>query len=783
MRVILWKLISDFRFAKGKLLLLIVAASLSGWGISTVVYSYFMSERDFQENFVETYPADMAVVVDNYTEDLEAALLADENVIDIERREVISARIKNKNGAWMPVVLFAVEDLNNMRYDVFKIPDEANRKADNILIEQNAYYYLNADQSSIELQFRDKSESVVWEVAGKAHDARQAPATMEGLVYAYSTSIEKIEPYLIQGRRRLLIKTNVSTDRQLLEQIKDRLVMTVEASGGSIVGVKIPTPGEHIHQGIVDNISFLQETGGSILSIMGITLLSLILLTWIFPQVFNIGVMKALGASTRDIFVSYTIVLGILVALGLIIGLPLGYMTATTYNRFVAFLQNFEIVTAILPLYTHLLVIFVGMLIPLVFGIIPIAKGARTSVNDAMTKTFYIPRKGFFRISQRLISSSWLKYGLNNLLRQSQRTMLTILLIAVGVALYFTASNVDYSIRTDLNDFAEATRYEVVVTVPTEMNKTEVSFLDELPVIKSYSPMKVNRVTYVPPALGYPELSYARVLSTDIVIDDEYVQRGEIDKDCATCIYVSGEDMRNHFEGVTLGDSIELTYSSGETKSYVFSGVIRDLVVISSPFFIYDNEATKTFNALALELNGDLSLEQVNEVSNTVDDAFMDNGINLAGRSTVKERMAGIMNHLDPTFLIIKAMGIFTIILGLFGLIIVLNLTIQERTREIGIMKSIGSSYRKISALFTLEFLLISTIAIVIGGLLAIPLSNVLIDLLAETVIRHPVSFKNDFIIIGSSVGIILITQTVIISIYNRFKINQNARELLDHNF
>jgi putative ABC transport system permease protein len=783
MRVILWKLISDFRLAKGKLLLLIVAASLSGWGISTVVYSYFMSERDFQENFVQTYPADMTLVIDNYTPALEAAILADDNVVDIERREVISARIKNRHGAWIPVLLFAVEDLDQMRFDVFNIPNEANRKPGNILVEQNAYNFLHADQSSIELQFRNSTASVIWEVAGKAHDARQAPATMEGLVYAYATSLDKIEPYLTQGRRRLLIKTNVSTDRKLLEQVKDRLSITAEASGGRMVGIKIPNPGEHVHQGIVDGISFLQRSGGMVLSIMGITLLSLILLTWIFPQVFDIGVMKALGGSTKDLFVSYTIVLGILLIMGLGIGLPMGYMTAMAYNRFVAFLQNFEIVTAILPFYTHLLTVLIGLLIPLSFGIVPILKGVRTSVNEAMTKTFYIPRKGFFQLSQRLISNSRLKYGLNNLLRQSQRTMLTILLIAVGVALFFTASNVDYSIRTDLTDFSNDTRYEVVVTMPTEMNQKEVSFLDQLPVVKSYAPMKVSGVTYIPPTLGYPELSYVRVLSTDIVIDDKYLQRGQIDKDCISCIYVSGEDMRAHFAGASLGDSIALTYSPGVIKSFVFSGVIRDLAVISSPFFIYDNEATSTFNALALTLNGDLSLEEVNQASNAVDDAFMNNGINLAGRSTVKGRIAAIMNHLEPTFIIIKVMGVFTIVMGLFGLIIVLKLTIQERTREIGIMASIGSSYRKISMLFTLEFLLISSMAIVIGGLLAIPAATSLIDVIADTVIRHPVSFKNDFIIIGCSVGIILILQIVIISIYNRLKIGQNTRELLDHNF
>ncbi|MCH7891879.1 MAG: hypothetical protein IH921_10300, partial [Gemmatimonadetes bacterium] len=140
MKVILWKLLSDFRLAKGQLLLLLLAASLSGWGISSVVYSYFMTERDFEENFVQTYPADMAVTIDNYTEGLEEKFLADPNVIDIERREAISARIKDRQDNWMPMVLFAVDDLNFMRYDRFKILEEADKAPGNILIEQNAYY-------------------------------------------------------------------------------------------------------------------------------------------------------------------------------------------------------------------------------------------------------------------------------------------------------------------------------------------------------------------------------------------------------------------------------------------------------------------------------------------------------------------------------------------------------------------------------------------------------------------------------------------------------------------
>lgn len=783
MKVILWKLVKDFRLAKGKLLLLLLAAGLSGWGISSVVYSYYMSERDFEANFGQTYPADMAILIDDYSEELEEKILADPNVIDIERRETVVGRVKNRQGNWMPLVLFVVDDLDNMRYDLFSIKNRVDKAPNNILIEQNAYYFLEPDQDSLQIQFRGGKEEVTWAVAGQAHDARLAPATMEGVVYAYITSMEKVEPYVEAGRRRLLIKTNVSTDRLLIQDVYERLATITEQYGSRMAGVVIPTPGEHIHQGIVDGTSFLQKSGGGILSVMGIILLSLILVTWVFPQVSDIGVMKAIGASTKRIFMSYTIVLIFIIVAGLGLGMPLGYKTAVSYNNFVANYQNFDVVTELLPLPIHLLVVFIGMLIPLSFGIFPLLKGAKTSVNDAMNKTFYTPHKGFFKLSQLLVSNSKLKYGLNNLLRHTQRTMLTVLLIAVGVALYFTSTNLDYSIRTDMNDFARTAKYEVGVSLPSEMERADISFLDNLPFIESLAPMDVNRVSYIPPNIGYPELSIARVLSSEISIDESYVQRGEINKNCNECIYVSGEDMRLGFEDVALGEPIELTYSSGETVTYVFSGVVRDLVAIGASFFIYNDENTQKFNGLAFELKSELSADEISDASNVIDDAFLDNGINLLSRIGVKERTEMILNHLDPTFLIIRTTGVFTIVLGLLGLLIVLNLTIQERTREIGVMKSLGSPYRKISNMFQQEFLLISLIAIVLGGLLAMPLAKALIDLLAESVIRHPVAFENDFYTLSLVIAIILIAQTILITIYNRVKMGKNARELLDHSF
>ena len=98
-------------------------------------------------------------------------------------------------------------------------------------------------------------------------------------------------------------------------------------------------------------------------------------------------------------------------------------------------------------------------------------------------------------------------------------------------------------------------------------------------------------------------------------------------------------------------------------------------------------------------------------------------------------------------------------------------------------MKSIGSPFAKISAIFKQEFMSINLIAIFIGGLTAIPVSTALLMVIAETIIKHPVAFNFDWRTNLISIGAVLIVQTFLIPIYNRIKINLNARELMDHNF
>ncbi len=779
MTVILIKLLKDFWAAKIKLILCLVAAGLSAWGISTVIYTYLMAERDFQVNFAQTFPADFEILIDDYSPKLDVLLLADEKVIDIERREIIGGRIKTVAGEWMPVLLFAAADFENMRMDVFQTLEQISVGTDHLFVETNARSFLDPEKDSVSIRFSNDQE-VTWPISGTTHDARLAPARMERAVYVHLSSIKMIERYLRPGRRRMLVKTNADRDKKSIQDVADRVSELVKEGGGTVVYVSIPSPGKHMHQNIVDGISYIQESAGLTISLMGIILLSLMLLTWIFPQLPDVGVMKALGCSTQRIFYSYCLVLSMVIFFGLLVGMPLGYRTAAAFNGVIAGIQNFMPVRETLFLPAHIAVALMCICIPLVPSLLSLRKASRTTVHQAIHKTFFTRAGRAVSNLQLWISDSYILYGVNNLLRNTTRTLLLIVLTTIGVALYFTGSNLEHSIRSEMDHFAEEARYALNMQFSEGMKLEDIHFLSDLDFVDQISPLKDVMISFQPPGLPYRENKRLRILSSAHEIAKEFVLAGQVDKTCGECLYISGEGMKNAFREVELGTIVELTFPSGEDKAYRYSGILKDMAAIGAAFFVFDDVETYTFNALAFRIDPDTP---THEATNSIDDALLANGIDVAGILNVDLRLASLSGHLEPFFLIAKVLGAITIFIGLISLIIVLNLTIMERTREIGILKSLGASLPKISAIFHREFLFVNSISILLGVLISMPFSAALCRVFGQTIINHeiPLSFNAPYILVASLV--ILLIQWMLIATHNYFKLRKNARELLVHNF
>lgn len=112
-------------------------------------------------------------------------------------------------------------------------------------------------------------------------------------------------------------------------------------------------------------------------------------------------------------------------------------------------------------------------------------------------------------------------------------------------------------------------------------------------------------------------------------------------------------------------------------------------------------------------------------------------------------------------------LALIIVLLGVVGLI---SLSIQKRTKEIGIRKVLGSSVASIITLFIKEFLLV----ILIGGVIACPLAYLIMHNWLENYAYRIDITATPFIIsiicLGSITALLICVQTIKAAVTNPVK-------------
>jgi putative ABC transport system permease protein len=92
-----------------------------------------------------------------------------------------------------------------------------------------------------------------------------------------------------------------------------------------------------------------------------------------------------------------------------------------------------------------------------------------------------------------------------------------------------------------------------------------------------------------------------------------------------------------------------------------------------------------------------------------------------------------------------------SLIVGSIGTMNIMLITVTERTREIGIMKSLGYTYYDILSLFLLESVIVSLLGGVLGTIIGGPGAYIL-----ESLLKLPPVFTFRLIVVGVLTSIIV---------------------------
>ncbi len=752
------KLLRDLQAAQGRMLMMVLAIAVGVFSVGTILSAYTILTREISNNYLGTNPASALLEVEPRVDD---ALLAEagrrSGIEAVEASSTVVARVEVSPNQWMPLLLFVIKDFDTMQINKFNPESGEWPPAEgHILIEREALSLTNTDVGraiNVETPHGSKQEVVI---SGLVHDPGLAPAWQEQTVYGYVTPAT-LE--MLDGSSDLHILKVIVTDQSSVQAIEapvSELAAWLKGKGYEVHEVRIPPPQKHPHQ--TQMVAIL--TMMLIFSLMALVLSAILTATMIggllAQQVRQIGVMKAVGARSWQIAGIYLALVALIGSAAVVLGLPPSLAAGRGLAGLVAQLLNFTLYSTDIPGWVYLVQFLAGVLVPFLIALGPIFKTTRVTVREAIND-FGTSKETFG--SRRLDSwlgkiqglDSTLMLALRNTFRRRGRLLLTLSLLSVAGGIFLAALNVKTAWEQNLADAAADRRYDLEIRLNSPAPKEKVfSAIDDVPGIQqveawNYEPAAKYRPDGLDIVRTYPDGGHGSFTLRSLPPETEMVRLTILDgrwlQPSDTDGVVLNHMTRALFPNVKAGDQIQLMLDGKEVDLRVV-GIVRELVTPATAYILPQKfaEVTKTIeqvNGIRIVMDKHDAVTRSN-IAGEVERALEANGMNV--KVSILETMldAAVSGHVYILIVMLIVMSVLIAIVGALGLVSSMGTSVIERTREFGIMRSIGARSKTVLWNVISEGVFIGLMSWIIAAALSLPLSLAIGRLLGNMAFRFP---------------------------------------------
>jgi putative ABC transport system permease protein len=174
-------------------------------------------------------------------------------------------------------------------------------------------------------------------------------------------------------------------------------------------------------------------------------------------------------------------------------------------------------------------------------------------------------------------------------------------------------------------------------------------------------------------------------------------------------------------EGIDVGDTFQVLTASGKTIDYTVTGKFKDKTDFIGDYAASDVNATaygkaNSLTAVLVKFDPDIDAA---EVKAAVTDA-VDSAVPVAEVQDQQELKDSIGEELDALLNGIYGLLALAVIVSLFGIVNTLALSIHERTRELGLLRAVGTSRRQVRTIVRYEAVITALIGAVLGSVLGV---------------------------------------------------------------
>lgn len=491
------------------------------------------------------------------------------------------------------------------------------------------------------------------------------------------------------------------------------------------------------------------ETTGNVMSSLALIALAVsgflvfnVLNAIVTEQRQQIGVLKSLGATRTDNFMIYSgmaLVYGIVgVIFGVALGIPGGYVAAQGLAQSAnTSIQEFGTSTRAI-----VLGIIVGLAVPVLASLLPVFNGTRVTIIDALTDLGISAEYGHGPLAQlikRVPIPITIRQGISNVLRKKGRMLLTVVTLTLAAGAFMGIYAVFASVDEVLDGFFNTYNFHFAVQPMEEDDLPEVEALladeySDLIPVGPYISLAIEIDGFdkeFNPAAGPPALFASGY--------DPATNAFDLD-------YIDGEGLDANPDGVVLarptaeyidkgvGDVITVR-AGGRSEQYPIVGIITfpydgvwfDWRALSEMGGFVDSDGNPVQTGVIMRMpDSDLTASEVDDVTEQINESLLAKGIG-ATFSNIELFKETISNAVATFRMLFNFTAALIALVGAVGLLSTLSMSVYERQKEIGVMRSIGAGSLSIASQFLTEGIVVGVLAWLIGLPLSLLLNEGLI--------------------------------------------------------
>jgi putative ABC transport system permease protein len=743
------KVFSDLWGSKTRTLLVVASITVGVFAIGMIVTAYIVLKEDFNFGYAAANPPNIEIWTSPFDKDLVKAVQKIPGVKEAKGASITSVRARRGSEAWQTLDLVGVSNFSSGINRVTTVEGTSAASAGEIVVSQDFLHITGYHVGDpIELKFADGSKHNVT-VAGLIKDQTKSKPNLGASNYASIT-----------------LKT---LDRFGQSTTLNRLYVTVDGNGGDLnhiaevaarVEDQLNNSGRSVYRSeqsrsTVSPIESLALTVMNMLLILGImttilssTLIINMLNSLLMQQMRQIGVMKLVGGRSYQVMGMYLVLIVTYGLIALILAVPLAAVAGYQMANFIAVtsgatLQGFRVIP--LAVFVQTLMAF---LIPLAAGFVPVQNGAKISVQQAISSARpneVIASRGLTRLITQWLSqfSRPILVSFRNTFRKKGRLLLTIFTLTVAGAVFMAVFNIRGSLEGVLDQLLQHFMGDVTVGLTQEYR------VDEIRQTLMQVPGVIGVEGWSSAAGEVWDEKHQMVTRLSISAPPQDTQLLRLNLTAGRWL-APGEDraivvsdtIRQFYPNLQPGDTLTIKLPNRHEDTWTVVGIFPFLSLLGDPiayanfdFIAEQNFTPNQASAYRIVASGGDAGAQAALIQR-IEQHLADQKYpvaSLQSGTTLRNTASSAINMLIAFLLI---MAILIAVVGSLGLTGTMSMNVLERTREIGVMRTIGASDGAIMRSVITEGLTIGLITWALAVALSFPISSLLATVIGKTLLQ-----------------------------------------------